>query len=89
MLNPKECFVCACILCPCCVEGLSLQQDGHCSRGTHFESSEALGELLVLATSTALNCFVIEGGEIAVGDQVQLVRGRACPEPGTVPKVDE
>lgn len=24
-----------------------------------------------------------------VGDQVQLVRGRACPEPGTVPNVDE
>jgi uncharacterized protein len=29
----------------------------------------------------ALNCFVIEGGEIAVGDEVQLVRGRACTEP--------
>jgi len=29
----------------------------------------------------ALNCFVIEGGEIAVGDDVQLVRGRACAEP--------
>jgi hypothetical protein len=28
----------------------------------------------------ALNCFVIEGGEIAVGDKVQLVRGRACAE---------
>ena len=28
----------------------------------------------------ALNCFVIEGGEIAVGDAVQLVRGRACSE---------
>jgi hypothetical protein len=26
----------------------------------------------------ALNCFVIEGGEIAVGDEVLLVRGRAC-----------
>jgi hypothetical protein len=26
----------------------------------------------------ALNCFVIEGGEITVGDEVQLVRGRAC-----------
>jgi uncharacterized protein len=25
----------------------------------------------------ALNCFVIEGGEVAVGDEVQLVRGRA------------
>ena len=28
----------------------------------------------------ALNCFVIVGGEIAVGDEVQLVRGRACAE---------
>jgi uncharacterized protein YcbX len=28
----------------------------------------------------ALNCFVIEGGEISVGDEVQLVRGRACTE---------
>ena len=28
----------------------------------------------------ALNCFVIEGGEISVGDAVQLVRGRACAE---------
>jgi uncharacterized protein len=28
----------------------------------------------------ALNCFVLEGGEIAVGDEVQLVRGRACAE---------
>lgn len=26
----------------------------------------------------ALNCFVLEGGEIAVGDEVRLVRGRAC-----------
>ena len=26
----------------------------------------------------ALNCFVIESGEIAVGDEVQLVRGRGC-----------
>jgi uncharacterized protein len=26
----------------------------------------------------ALNCFVIEGGTIAVGDEVLLVRGRAC-----------
>ena len=26
----------------------------------------------------ALNCFVIEGGEITVGDEVQLIRGRAC-----------
>jgi uncharacterized protein YcbX len=28
----------------------------------------------------ALNCFVIEGGEIKVGDQVQLLHGRACAE---------
>lgn len=28
----------------------------------------------------ALNCFVIQGGEISVGDDVQLVRGRACTE---------
>ena len=28
----------------------------------------------------ALNCFVIEGGEITVGDEVQLVRGRSCAE---------
>lgn len=28
----------------------------------------------------ALDCFAIEGGEIAVGDEVQLVRGRACAE---------
>jgi hypothetical protein len=28
----------------------------------------------------ALNCFVIEGGEIAVGDEVELVRDRACAD---------
>jgi hypothetical protein len=28
----------------------------------------------------ALNCFVMQGGEIAVGDEVHLVRGRACAE---------
>jgi uncharacterized protein len=28
----------------------------------------------------ALNCFVIQGGEIAVGDPVRLVRGRACAD---------
>ena len=28
----------------------------------------------------ALDCFVIESGEIAVGDEVDLVRGRACTE---------
>ena len=26
----------------------------------------------------ALNCFVIEAGEIAVGDEVRLIKGRAC-----------
>ena len=29
----------------------------------------------------ALNSFVIEGGDIAAGDEVQLVRGRACAAP--------
>jgi len=29
----------------------------------------------------ALNCFVVEGGQIAVGDEVQWVRGRACAGP--------
>ena len=28
----------------------------------------------------ALNCFVIEGGEISVGDEVTLARGRAWVE---------
>jgi len=28
----------------------------------------------------ALNCFVIESGEIAVGNEVELVRGRACAD---------
>ena len=28
----------------------------------------------------ALNCFVIEGGEISVGNSVELIRGRACAE---------
>jgi len=32
----------------------------------------------------ALNCFVIEGGEIALGDGVHLVRGRACAESAAV-----
>ena len=31
----------------------------------------------------ALNCFVVEGGEIAVGDEAQLVRGRACADAAT------
>jgi len=26
----------------------------------------------------AFNCFVIKGGQIAVSDEAQLVRGRAC-----------
>jgi uncharacterized protein YcbX len=26
----------------------------------------------------ALNCFVIESGEIAIGDEVRVIRGRAC-----------
>ena len=29
----------------------------------------------------ALNCFVIESGELTVGDEAQLVKGRACAEP--------
>jgi uncharacterized protein YcbX len=28
----------------------------------------------------ALNCFVIQGGELTVGDEVQLARGHACAE---------
>jgi hypothetical protein len=28
----------------------------------------------------ALNCFVVEGGDIAVGDEVRLARGRACAD---------
>jgi uncharacterized protein len=28
----------------------------------------------------ALNCFVIEGGEITTGDEVKLVRGRVCAD---------
>lgn len=37
----------------------------------------------------ALNCFVIEPGEIAVGDDVQLVRGRACTESAAAGIFDE
>jgi uncharacterized protein len=37
----------------------------------------------------ALNCFVIEGGDIAVGDPVRLARGRACAESAATPLVDE
>jgi MOSC domain-containing protein len=32
------------------------------------------------AGKLALNCFVIEGGDIGVGDGVELMRGRACAE---------
>ena len=32
------------------------------------------------AGKLALNCLVIEGGELAVDDEVRLVRGRACAE---------
>jgi uncharacterized protein len=32
----------------------------------------------------ALNCFVIEGGEIRVGEDVRLVRGRGCAGPAVL-----
>jgi uncharacterized protein len=32
----------------------------------------------------ALNCFVIQGGEISVGDEVHVLRGRACADPDAV-----
>jgi len=37
------------------------------------------------AGKLALNCFVIEGGEIVVGEGVELVRGRACVESAAAP----
>ncbi len=37
----------------------------------------------------ALNCFVIDPGWIAVNDDVQLVRGRACIEPADAGVFDE
>jgi len=37
----------------------------------------------------ALNCFVIEGGDIAVGDTVLLARGRACAESAATLLFDE
>jgi uncharacterized protein YcbX len=37
----------------------------------------------------ALNCFVIAGGDITVGDAVQLVRGRACTESAVAAAVAE
>lgn len=41
------------------------------------------------AGKLALNCFVIEGGEISVGDVVELVRGRACAEYAEDAMLDE
>ena len=37
----------------------------------------------------ALNCFVIEAGEISVGDEVTLVRGRACAESAAAAVLDD
>jgi uncharacterized protein len=37
----------------------------------------------------ALNCFVIAGGDITVGDEVQLIRGRACAESAAAAVVAE
>lgn len=37
----------------------------------------------------ALDCFVIEGGEIAVLDEVQLVRGRGCAESASAEGFEE
>ena len=37
----------------------------------------------------ALNCFVIVGGDITVGDEVRLRRGRACAEPAAPPSFAE
>ena len=37
----------------------------------------------------ALNCFVIEGGEISVGDTVELMRGRRCAESAATAVFDE
>ncbi len=33
----------------------------------------------------ALTCFVIEGGEISVGDEVHMLRGRACAGSDSAP----
>jgi MOSC domain-containing protein len=41
------------------------------------------------AGKLALNCFVIEGGHITVGDEVQLARGRACAESAADEVLDE
>jgi uncharacterized protein len=48
----------------------SLVQDKDITRGIYRRFDGKL----------ALNCFVIEGGRIAVGDAVHLVRGRACAD---------
>jgi uncharacterized protein len=37
----------------------------------------------------ALNCFVIEGGDIAVGDEVSLARGRGCASMATSDQVPD
>lgn len=37
----------------------------------------------------ALNCFVIEGGELSVGDEVTLLRGRACAEGAAAAVLDD
>ncbi len=47
----------------------TLAQDKEITRGIYARFEGKL----------ALNCFVIEGGEIAVGDEAQLARGRAGP----------
>jgi uncharacterized protein len=52
----------------------TLVQDKEITRGIYQQFDGKL----------ALNCFVIEGGEIIVGDEVQLVRGRACAEPAAL-----
>jgi hypothetical protein len=46
----------------------TLAQDKEITRGIYARFEGKL----------ALNCFVIEGGGIAVGDDVQILRGRAC-----------
>jgi uncharacterized protein YcbX len=44
----------------------------------------ALGIYRRFEGKLALNCFVIEGGEIAVGDPVELDRGRGCGFPAGI-----
>ena len=52
----------------------TLEQDKEITRGI-YERFE--GKL-------ALNCFVIEGGDIYVGDEVELVRGHECSQSAVV-----